>query len=99
MIGRARRARGLDPGRSPVAHLRAFGGQVFAVLVAAVRRGVRLAAAMAARGFGATGVERTVARPQPMRAADWLLVAATAATVVGAVTVSVALGSWRLPFA
>jgi len=108
MIGRARRARGLDPGRSPVAHLRAFGGQVFAVLVAAVRRGVRLAAAMDARGFGAFGadpvtgtaaVPRTVARPQPMRPADWLLVAATAVTVVGAIAVSVALGTWRLPFA
>ena len=99
MIGRARRARGLDPGRSPVAHLRAFGGQVFAVLVAAVRRGVRLAAAMDARGFGATGVERTVARSQPMRPADWLLVAATAVTVAGAIAVSVALGTWRLPFA
>jgi len=99
MIGRARRARGLDPGRSPVAHLRAFGGQVFAVLVAAVRRGVRLAAAMDARGFGATGVVRTVARSQPIRPADWLLVAATAVTVAGAIAVSVALGTWRLPFA
>jgi energy-coupling factor transport system permease protein len=98
MIGRARRARGLDPGRSPVAHLRAFGGQVFAVLVAAVRRGVRLAAAIDARGFGATGVARTVARPQPMRPADWLLVAATAVTVAGAITVSVAVGTWRPPF-
>lgn len=99
MIARARRARGLDAGRSPVGVLRAFAGQVFAVLVAAVRRGVRLAAAMEARGFGATGVARSVARPQPMRLRDWVLVAATVAAVAGATAVSVALGSWRFPFA
>lgn len=99
MIARARRARGLDAGRSPVGVVRAFAGQVFAVLVAAVRRGVRLATAMEARGFGATDVARTVARPQPMRAGDWALVAATVAAVLGATAVSVAVGSWRLPFA
>jgi energy-coupling factor transport system permease protein len=82
-----------------VARLRAFGGQVFAVLVAAVRRGVRLAAAMEARGFGATDVARSVARPQPMRAGDWALVAATAAAVLTATAMSVAVGAWRLPFA
>ena len=96
---RARRARGLDPGRSPVGQLRAFAAQVLAVLVAAVRRGVRLATAMEARGFGATGVTRTVARPQPVRRADWALLAATVAVVVAATAVSVATGWWRLPFA
>ena len=99
MISRARRARGLDPGGRRWRTLRAFGGQVFAVLVAAVRRGVRLATAMDARGFGATGVERTIARPQPMLPADWALVAGTAAAVALAVAVSVALGTWRPPFA
>jgi energy-coupling factor transport system permease protein len=98
-VSRARRARGLDPGRSPVAHLRAFAAQVLAVLVAAVRRGVRLATAMEARGFGATGVARTVARPQPLLARDWWLLAGTTAAVVAATAVSVALGAWRLPFA
>lgn len=96
---RARRARGLDPGRSPVAHLRAFAAQVLAVLVAAVRRGVRLAAAMEARGFGATEVPRTVARPQRLRSRDWWLLAGTAAAVLGATAGSVAVGAWRLPFA
>lgn len=96
---RARRARGLDPGRSPVGQLRAFAAQVLAVLVAAVRRGVRLATAMEARGFGATGITRTVARPQPVRRADWALLAATVAVVVAATAVSVATGWWRLPFA
>ena len=97
-IGLARRARGLDA-RGPSGALRAFAGQVFAVLVAAVRRGVRLAAAMEARGFGATGVTRTVARPQPMRRADWALVAATVAAIATSTAVSVAVGAWRLPFA
>lgn len=97
-IARARRARGLDA-RGPVGRLRAFSGQVFAVLVAAVRRGVRLAAAMEARGFGATGVQRTVARPQPMRPGDWALLAATLAALVVATAVSVSVGAWRLPFA
>lgn len=99
LLTRARRSRGLDAGWSPVARVRAFGGLVFAVLVAAIRRGVRLAAAMEARGFGATGVERTVARPQPMRAGDWWLIAAAVAAVVVATTVSVAVGAWRPPFA
>lgn len=98
-VARARRARGLDPGRSPVAHLRAFAAQVLAVLVAAVRRGVRLATAMEARGFGAADVERTVARPQPMLPRDWWLLAATVAVVAVAIALSVALGAWRLPFA
>lgn len=99
MIARARRARGLDAGWSPLARARAFAGQVFAVLVAAIRRGVRLAAAMEARGFGATDVVRTVARPQPMRRGDWALVTAAVAAVLVATLVSVALGAWRLPFA
>jgi energy-coupling factor transport system permease protein len=98
MIGRARRARGLDAGWSPVGRLRAFAGQVFTVLVAAVRRGVRLATAMDARGFATAGVTRTIARPQPMRPGDWALIAATAAAVAVAIAVSVAVGAWRPPF-
>ena len=98
-VARARRARGLDPGRSPFAHLRAFAAQILAVLVAAVRRGVRLATAMEARGFGATDTVRTVARPQPLLARDRALVALTLLTVALATTVSVAVGTWRPPFA
>ena len=99
LLTRARRARGLDAGWSPWGRLMAFGGLVFAVLVAAVRRGVRLAAAMEARGFGATDLARTVARPQPMRAPDWWLIVAAVAAVLAATGVSVAMGSWRPPFA
>ena len=93
MIARARRARGLDAGRNPVAVLRLFASQVVAVLVAAIRRGVRLATAMEARGFDTAG-PRSVARPQPMLAADWLLVAAAVVAVAGATAISVAAGSW-----
>ena len=93
MIALARRARGLDAGRSPIAALRLFASQTFAVLVASIRRGVRLATAMEARGFD-SGAERSVARPQPMRPADWGLLAATVAVVLLVTTVSVAAGSW-----
>ena len=96
-IARARRARGLDAGRSPVAWLRLFGSQVFAVLVAAIRRGVRLATAMEARGFDVSG-PRTVARPQPMRPADWGLVLGAVVAVVAATGVAVATRSWSLAF-
>ncbi len=93
-IGRARRARGIDAGWSPVAALRLFGGQVFGLLVTAIRRGIRLAAAMDARGFDARR-RRTVARPQRVRRADWLLIAAAVAVVGVATGVSVALGTYH----
>jgi energy-coupling factor transport system permease protein len=93
MIRRARRARGLDAGRNPVGQLRTFGSQTFTVLVAAIRRGVRLATAMEARGFDSRGA-RSVARPQPMRRADWGLLAGTVLAVLLATAISVAAGTW-----
>jgi energy-coupling factor transport system permease protein len=96
-IARARRARGLDAGWSPVARARLGFSRVFAVLVGAIRRAVRLARAMEARGFDA-GVPRTVARPQPMRAGDWALVLAAVAAVGVATAVAVAAGTWSLAF-
>ena len=94
IIGMARRARGLDAGRNPVAALQVFGGRLFGLLVAAVRRGARLATAMEGRGFGA-GDCRTMARPTRMRAADWALVAAAALLGAGAVGFSVGVGTWQ----
>jgi energy-coupling factor transport system permease protein len=96
-IARARRARGLAAGWSPVARVRLAYSRVFTVLVGAIRRAVRLATAMEARGFDA-GVPRTVARPQPMRAADWALVLAAVAAVGVATAVAVAAGTWSLAF-
>jgi energy-coupling factor transport system permease protein len=96
-IARARRARGLAAGWSPVARVRLAYSRVFTVLVGAIRRAVRLATAMEARGFDA-GVPRTVARPQPMRAADWALVLGAVAAVGVATAVAVAAGTWSLAF-
>jgi energy-coupling factor transport system permease protein len=96
-IARARRARGIEAGWSPLARVRLVFSQVLAVLVAAIRRAVRLASAMEARGFDA-GEPRTVARPQPMLAADWGLVCAAVAAVGLATAVAIAAGTWSLPF-
>lgn len=93
-IRMARRARGADAGRNPLAHVRLFGGTVFALLVGAVRRGTRLALAMDARGFDATG-PRTVARPQVVRRSDVVLVAGAFLLVATAVAASAALGAYR----
>ena len=75
MLALARRARGVDAGRNPYAHLRLAGSLTFALLVGAIRRGTRLATAMDARGFDA-GVPRTFARVQRFTVADAALIAA-----------------------
>lgn len=96
-IGLARRARGVDAGRSPVRRLRLFASAVFALLVAAIRRGVRLATAMEARGFGRQA-HRTVARPQRIRGRDRVVIAASVAVVGGATATSLLLGTWQFLF-
>lgn len=94
MISMARRARGVDAGRNPIAKGRLFVSTAFALLVGAIRRGTRLATAMDARGFDA-GTPRTIARRQHFTAGDAALIAG-AATLAGAVlTVSVLLGAFR----
>ncbi|MFG2110710.1 energy-coupling factor transporter transmembrane component T family protein [Micromonospora chersina] len=94
MITMARRARGVDAGRNPIAKLRLFGSTAFALLVGAIRRGTRLAVAMDARGFDA-GTPRTVARRQRFTRADGVLVAGAGAVAAAALTVSVLLGTFR----
>ncbi|WP_320066665.1 energy-coupling factor transporter transmembrane component T [Micromonospora sp. RTGN7] len=94
MISMARRARGVEAGRNPVARLRLFVSTAFALLVGAIRRGTRLAVAMDARGFD-SGLPRTVARRQRFRAADGVLIAGAAALAGAALTVSVVLGTFR----
>ncbi|MBM0238214.1 energy-coupling factor transporter transmembrane protein EcfT [Micromonospora sp. ATA32] len=94
MISMARRARGVDAGRNPVAKLRLFVSTAFALLVGAIRRGTRLAVAMDARGFDAE-TPRTVARRQHFGVADGLLVAGAAVLAGAALTVSVLLGTFR----
>lgn len=94
MISMARRARGVDGGRNPVAHLRLFASTAFALLVGAIRRGTRLATAMDARGFDA-GTPRTVARRQRFTRADAALVGGAAVLVTAALIASALLGTFR----
>ena len=93
-IAMARRARGVEAGRSPIAAVRLFGNQMLALLVGAIRRGTRMALAMEARGFGAREC-RTSAREQTMGRADWGWIGAAAALAAGAIAVSALLGTWR----
>jgi energy-coupling factor transport system permease protein len=93
-IAMARRARGVEAGRSPIAVVRLFAGQLLALLVGAIRRGSRMALAMEARGFGAMPC-RTVSRVQRMTRGDWGWIAGAAVLGVAAVGVSVILGTWR----
>lgn len=90
----ARRARGIEPGRNPVAHARLFAGTAFALLVGAVRRGTRLAAAMDARGFD-SGIPRTNARGSRLRRRDAAYLAGAVAVCTLAVGVGLATGTWH----
>jgi energy-coupling factor transport system permease protein len=97
VLSLARRARGVAGG-NPISSVRIFFGKLLALLIGAVRRATRLAAAMEARGFGARPC-RTAAREERVRPADWLLLAAASALGLGAVGISLALGTWRFLFA
>ena len=94
VLAMARRARGVDAGRSPIAAIRLFASQLLALLVGAIRRATRMALAMEARGFGAMPC-RSVARVQRMRGSDWAWIVAAAALAIAAVLVSLLLGTWR----
>ena len=93
----ARRARGVDAGRNPVAAVRLLVGTAFALLVGAVRRGSRLATAMDARGFD-SGVPRTNARGSRLRPADGWFIAVAVAVSALAVALGVVTGSWHAVF-
>ena len=93
-IGLARRARGIDDGGGFLHRTASFRERSFTLLVAAIRRGVRLALAMDARGF-ATLTCRTIARPQPFTDRDRVLLLAAVALSIGAVALGSALGTWR----
>lgn len=93
-LGQARRARGLG-GDGVVGRVRLFLGQLYALLVLAVRRATVLATAMEARGFGATR-HRTWARPSRFRLSDWLVVAGGVLLAGLATAAGVAAGTWEL---
>jgi len=92
ILAAARRARGVSAGWAPIAAARLAFGMLLALLVGAVRRATRLAAAMEARGFGAAPC-RTVARRQVVGASDWALVAGALLLAVAALGAGRALGS------
>ncbi|WP_336922220.1 energy-coupling factor transporter transmembrane component T family protein [Aquipuribacter sp. SD81] len=94
VLTQARRARGLGGG-GRWSRLRTLGGQLFALLVLAVRRATVLSTAMEARGFGAVR-ERTWARRSRFTARDWAVVLGGVALAVLATTVGVLAGTWRL---
>jgi energy-coupling factor transport system permease protein len=94
----ARRTRGIEAGRNPLVAARLFAGAAFALLVAAVRRGTRLATAMDARGFD-SGIPRSNARGSVLRGRDAAFVVGTAAVCAAAVALSVATGTWAPVFA
>ncbi|THV36999.1 energy-coupling factor transporter transmembrane component T family protein [Glycomyces buryatensis] len=93
-ITTARRARGLEGGRNPVRRAKLFASTMFALLVGAMRRAGRLAAAMDARGFD-SGIPRTRAREQRMSPPDWIIMVAAVAVCAIAVGLSAAYGVFR----
>ncbi|WP_412540186.1 energy-coupling factor transporter transmembrane component T [Longispora sp. K20-0274] len=89
----ARRARGVAA-RGPVSWAKITAGTAFALLVGAIRKGIRLAVAMDARGF-ASGRARTSARVSRFTTADGVLVAGAVALAALALGVSLATGAFR----
>jgi energy-coupling factor transport system permease protein len=86
----ARRARGVGD-RNRIAR---FLGQLFALLVLSIRRGSKLATAMEARGFGASGA-RTWARESQFGRREWTLVLIGLAVAGIAAAASVVSGNWN----
>lgn len=89
----ARRTRGVEAGRDPVARVRLVAGIGFTLLVGAVRRASRLATAMDARGFD-SGITRTNARGSVLHPRDAGFVVATLLVCAVAVSASVVTGAW-----
>lgn len=94
MLTLARRARGIDAGRNPLAAARLFVSTAFAMLVGALRRGGRLAVAMDARGFD-SGLPRSYARRQIFRPADTALVVGALALSSLTLGITITLGLFR----
>jgi energy-coupling factor transport system permease protein len=82
-VSEAQRLRGWRP-RGP----RSWAEVVVPVVLTSVEGSIQLAESMEARGFGSG--PRTSLKPAPLRAADWLLIAASAAAVVTFVAAHVA---------
>lgn len=92
-LSAARRARGLSA-RGPVSAVRAAASRTVGLLVQALRRAIRMAIAMEARGFDPYA-PRTFARNSVVGARDWLAVIVAAVIVLGATALAVEQGVWR----
>jgi energy-coupling factor transport system permease protein len=92
-LGLARHARGIGPDGSIVARTRNLLGQSFGLIVQAIRRATRLAAAMEARGFG--GGTRTWARESTLAPLDAAVAVVGLLIAGGAVTAAVLAGTWN----
>jgi energy-coupling factor transport system permease protein len=92
-LAMARRARGLGDSGDPIAVLRRWSSQAFALLVLSLRRGSKLATAMEAKGFGGTGV-RTWARRSRFGGAETAMVVIGAGIAAAAAAGAVAAGTW-----
>lgn len=93
-LGMARRARGVGSRGSVLQRLKANLGQVFGLLVQAIRRASRLAVTMEAKGFGTES--RTWVRDSVFTWKDLWIVVAGASLATAAVLASVLSGSWNL---
>lgn len=80
-LSAARRARGISA-RGPVSAARGAFGRTVGLLIEALRRGIRIASAMQARGFDPYG-ERTRARTSALGTGDLVAVALTTLVVAG----------------
>ncbi|MBV1780615.1 ATP-binding cassette domain-containing protein [Paeniglutamicibacter sp. ABSL32-1] len=93
-LGMARRARGVGSRGSVGQRMRANLGQVFGLLVQAIRRASRLAVTMEAKGFGTNA--RTWLRTSAYGRRDAAIVAAGLLLGAAATWAALALGTWNL---
>lgn len=93
-LGMARRARGVGSRGSVLQRLKANLGQVFGLLVQAIRRASRLAVTMEAKGFGTAS--RTWVRDSVFTWRDLWIVLFGAGLATAAILASVLSGSWNL---
>ncbi|WP_018135263.1 energy-coupling factor transporter transmembrane component T family protein [Acaricomes phytoseiuli] len=96
ILGQARRARGASGGTRGLSAVRATAAQSTALLVQALRRAGRLAAAMEAKGFGAG--RRTWARPSHFSRLDFLVICGGIAIAVVSVAAALLWGTWNPVF-
>lgn len=89
----ARRARGMTS-RNPVTALASGASRLVGLLVIALRRAIRMAMAMQARGFDPYA-PRSAARISRLHPGDYLAMAAALVVVLGATYIAIRNGDWQ----